>query len=46
MHTLHDHMIATKAAEYIMEAGFLVLFLLFWRFLCGHPKRSDAHRRP
>ena len=39
MQTLHEQMMATKAAEYIMAAGFLVLFAWFWRFLRGRPRK-------
>jgi len=39
MQTLHEQMMATKAAEYIMAAGFLVLFTVFWRFV--HRRRES-----
>ena len=40
METLHEHMVATKTVEYIMAAGFLLLFVLFWGFLNAKPRRS------
>lgn len=38
METLHESMIATKTAEYIMAFAFLVLFTLFWRFVYRQPR--------
>ena len=33
MQTLHEYMMETKAVEYILAVAFLVLFILFWRFV-------------
>lgn len=38
MQTLHEYMMATKAVEYVMAVGFLVVFIAFWRFIT--PKNS------
>ncbi len=33
MQTLHEYMMETKAVEYILGVVFLVLFVIFWRFI-------------
>ncbi len=38
MQTIHETMIQTKTAEYLMAAGFLVLFTLFWNFVYRQPR--------
>jgi len=38
MQTLHEYMQVTKATEYIMSAGFLLLFVVYWRFVFGRPR--------
>lgn len=43
MQTLHEFMIVTKAVEYIMAAGFLVLFAFYWRFVFGSPGSSRTN---
>jgi hypothetical protein len=40
METLHEHMLATKTVEYLLGAGFLVVFAAFWVFLNGQRKKS------
>ncbi len=39
METIHEAMLATKAVEYVMSAGFLALFLLFWQILNRRPRK-------
>lgn len=45
MQTLHEYMQGTKAVEYILSVGFLVLFAIYWRFVFGHPqhRRTPGH---
>lgn len=43
MPTLHESMLMTKTIEYILSAVFLVLFVLFWNFVFGTPRRPDPH---
>jgi len=33
MQTLHEYMMQTKAAEYLLAVAFLALFIVFWRFV-------------
>ncbi len=33
MQTLHEYMFQTKAVEYVLAVVFLVLFIMFWRFV-------------
>lgn len=40
MHTLHETMIATKTVEYLMGAAYLLLFVLFWRWLSRRPRNE------
>lgn len=42
MQTLHEYMMTTKATEYILSAGFLVLFVLYWRFVFGRPETGGT----
>jgi hypothetical protein len=44
MQTLHEYMQVTKATEYILSAGFLILFVAYWSFVFGRP-RSDRSAR-
>lgn len=39
METLHQTMVATKAVEYVMAAGFLMLFAAFWLILHRPPSK-------
>lgn len=41
MQTLHQYMMETKAVEYLIAAAFLLLFILFWRFVAGKPSRQN-----
>ncbi len=36
--TLHEFMLMTKAIEYLIGVGFLVVFVGFWTFLFKTPK--------
>ena len=33
MQTLHEYMMETKAVEYVMAVVFLLLFIVFWKYL-------------
>lgn len=39
METLHQTMVATKAVEYVMAAGFLIVFTAFWLILHRPPSK-------
>ncbi len=41
MQTLHEHMMETKAVEYLIAVACLVAVIFFWRFLTGRPSRVD-----
>jgi hypothetical protein len=34
IHTLHEFMLSTKNVVYILVAGILIGYAVFWRFLC------------
>ena len=33
MHTLHEYMMITKAHEYLLAVGAMLVFILFWRLV-------------
>ena len=33
MQTLHEYMMLTKAHEYLIAVVFMIVFILFWRFV-------------
>ena len=37
METLHEFMLVTKGREYLIAIGFLIVFIVFWKFLFGAP---------
>ena len=38
MQTLHEYMLETKAIEYVLAVAFMIVFIVFWRFLRGGRK--------
>ncbi len=39
--TLHEFMLHTKGVLYLLGVGFLVSFVLFWRFIHDRDKKEE-----
>jgi len=42
-YTLHDFLLHTKNITYLLLAGILIAFPLFWRFLTGRDEKKRTY---